>query len=111
MLQRHIRTIAIAALLWCSIGSARADAIDGDWCLASTHFTIEGPSITTPGGNKLQGHYTRHAFAYVVPDRENGAGSHIDMVLLNEETLRLTRTPPGATAAMPETWKRCKPIS
>ena len=46
---------------------ARADAIDGDWCNGSLHFVIDGPSIVTPGRNKIQGRYGRYNFAYVVP--------------------------------------------
>ena len=41
-----------------------------------------------------------------MPANEEGASGQIVMVLLNEETARLTR---GASA--PETWKRCKPTS
>ena len=33
--------------------SALADAIDGDWCREGKHFRIEGPSITTEGGNSI----------------------------------------------------------
>lgn len=86
---------------------SHADAIDGQWCLASSHFAIEGPTILTPGGNRITGNYTRHGFTYVVPANEPGAGSEIVMALVNEETVQLTRT--GASA--PETWRRCKPIS
>jgi hypothetical protein len=32
---------------------ARADAIDGQWCLGSGHFEISGPNIRTPGGNQI----------------------------------------------------------
>jgi hypothetical protein len=85
---------------------ARADAIDGQWCLGSSHFEISGPNIRTPGGNQITGNYDRHGFTYVVPSNEVGAGTQIVMVLLNEETVRLTR---GTSA--PETWKRCKPTS
>ena len=88
--------------------SASADAIDGQWCLGATHFAIDGPSILTPGGNRIQGNYSRHGFAYVVPGNEPGAGSAINMVLLNEETVQLTRQ--GQTSA-PEIWRRCKPTS
>ena len=85
---------------------ARADAIDGQWCLGVSHFEISGPSIRTPGGNAITGNYDRHGFTYVVPANEEGAGTQIVMVLLNEETVRLTR---GTSS--PETWKRCKPVS
>ena len=86
--------------------SARADAIDGQWCLGSSHFEINGPNIRTPGGNQITGSYDRHGFEYVVPANEEGAGTQIVMMLLNEETVRLTR---GTSAS--ETWKRCKPVS
>ena len=86
---------------------AWADAIDGDWCLSSSHFRIDGPTITTPGGNSLQGNYTRHDFSYVVPTNEPGAGSEIRMRLLSEDVLDLYR----AAGAPAETWRRCKPIS
>jgi hypothetical protein len=86
--------------------SARADAIDGQWCFGSSHFEINGPKIRTPGGNDIVGNYDRHGFSYVVPANEQGAGAQIIMVLLNEETVQLTR---GTSA--PETWKRCKPVS
>jgi hypothetical protein len=88
--------------------TARADAIDGEWCLGSSHFSIEGPNITTPGGNRIQGNYSRHGFDYVVPANEPGAGGRIDMVLLNEETVQLIRA--GAAGA-PEIWRRCRPTS
>lgn len=87
---------------------ARADAIDGEWCLGSSHFAIDGPRILTPGGNRIEGIYSRHGFLYVVPAGEPGGGSRITMVLLNEETVRLTRQ--GREDA-PEIWKRCKPTS
>jgi hypothetical protein len=86
--------------------SARADAIDGQWCLGSSHFEINGPNIRTPGGNDITGNYDRHGFSYIVPNNEEGAGTQVVMVLLNEETVRLTR---GTFAV--ETWKRCKPVS
>ena len=86
--------------------SARADAIDGQWCFGSRYFEINGPKIRTPGGNDIVGNYNRHGFSYVVPANEQGAGAQIVMVLLNEETVRLTRG-----TSVPETWKRCKPVS
>jgi|SRR5215510_6251825 len=85
---------------------ARADAIDGQWCFGSSHFEINGPKIRTPGGNDITGNYDRHGFSYVVPGNEQGAGTEIVMVLLNEETVQLTRG-----RSTPETWKRCKPVS
>ena len=43
-----------------------------------------------------------------MPANEPGAGGEIDMVLLNEETVQLTRK--GQTSG-PEIWRRCKPTS
>ena len=43
----------------------------------------------------------------LVPASEPGAGSQIDMLLLNEETVQLTRKGQAA----PEIWRRCKPTS
>jgi hypothetical protein len=43
---------------------AQADAIDGHWCAADGRvMTIEGASILTPGGAKMTGDYSRHAFS------------------------------------------------
>ena len=87
---------------------ARADAIDGHWCAADGRvMTIEGPRILTPGGNRIGGDYSRHAFAYVVPTGETLAGATIRMILLDEETVRLN---PG-NGAEDEIWHRCDVIS
>ncbi len=101
--------LAAAALL--AIGSnARADAIDGDWCYAAQNLNIQGPQIRTPAGTQAQGNYSRHAFEYVVPVNEAGAGTTVAMQLLGEETMSLTRSPATSPSA-PEVWKRCRPIS
>jgi hypothetical protein len=97
--------LAFAALIATS-APLRADAIDGQWCLGSSHFEIDGPNIRTPGGNRIVGNYHRHGFTYVVPPNEQDAGTQIVMVLLNEETVAVTRG-----SSPPETWRRCKPTS
>ena len=102
-----VRILLVGGLVFLiGASTARADAIDGQWCLGSSHFEINGPNIRTPGGNQITGNYDRHGFEYVVPANEDGAGTQIVMVLLNEETLRLTRG-----SQPPETWRRCKPVS
>lgn len=110
------RIAASAALLGLALwaGPARADAIDGDWCHEDGRtMTIQGSAITIPGGKRITGEYDRHSFSYLVPDGETGAGARIDMSLLNEETMRLTRgVPPGSTAEPePEIWRRCRPVA
>jgi hypothetical protein len=105
---RPIRLLLAAAIVSFGAGVARADVIDGEWCLGGSHFAIDGPKIRTPGGNMIEGNYSRHGFRYVVPANEAGAGGEVVMVLLNEETVQLTRNP-GTPA--PEIWRRCKPTS
>lgn len=88
---------------------ARADAIDGDWCQGTNHFSIDGETIITPGRNKVQGRYTRYSFDYVVPANEPGAGNEVTMRMIRgQELVHLNRT--GQTGG-PEVWRRCKPIS
>ena len=97
-----------AAAMALMAGPARADAIDGHWCRAeSGRMTISGPSIVTPAGTETQGNYQRHAFSYVVPAGEPGAGLTIYMVLLNEDTVHLTRGNSTASSSPPEEWRRC----
>jgi hypothetical protein len=87
---------------------ARADAIDGEWCSTTevAHFSIAGPLIVTPAGTQATGDYSRHAFSYVVPAGDPGAGETIKMRLLNEEEVLV-----AAGAAEPKLWRRCEVIS
>ena len=88
---------------------ALADRIDGKWCSSEgKHVEIQGRQITTPGGMKMEGEYTRHSFRYVVPAAEPDSGSTIYMVLLNEETMEVRPGNPVAKAAI---WKRRQNIS
>jgi hypothetical protein len=103
-----IAAVIVAGAMVLGPGRAHADAIDGEWCLADSHFAIDGPKIRTPGGNTIEGSYSRHGFRYIVPANEKGAGSEIVMVLLNEEMLQLTHAAPLGS---PEIWRRCKPTS
>jgi hypothetical protein len=63
-MRMNIRQIARTSLLAALLAPvaphlASADAIDGEWCKGTSHFTIDGPNILTPGGNRIQGNYTR----------------------------------------------------
>jgi hypothetical protein len=85
---------------------ARADAIDGNWCAGDGRsFTIQGSSITTPEGHQITGDYHRHNFAYVIPSGETDAGSKVLMILLNEQTVRITE------GLKPDIWHRCDVVS
>jgi hypothetical protein len=84
--------------------AARADVIDGAWCLDSgRRISIDGPNIVTPAGTRTKGEYSRHYFQYVVPAGDPGAGETISMQLLNEETVRVHES--GADVI----WHRCGP--
>ena len=89
---------------------AFADAIDGAWCKGAQSFTITGPTIVTPAGTELAGDYSRHGYRYVVPASEPEAGAGIDMVLVHDDRLELTRKR-GEKAEPSEIWQRCKPVS
>lgn len=95
---------AVGMLLQTGVG--RADAIDGDWCSADgRRMSISGEQITTPGGKRIQGNYSRHAFDYVVPDGESGPGDVVTIVLRGEY-LALSRQ--GPVDGRPTEWRRCK---
>lgn len=100
----------LAFTVWALAGvssAALADVIDGHWCRGASSFTIEGPTIITPGGNRIGGKHTRHSFSYIVPANETGAGTEVAMMLQDEETLRLLRDGVAET----EIWRRCKVTS
>jgi hypothetical protein len=83
---------------------AHADKIDGEWCASDgKRLSIDGPAITTPGGIRIKGNYSRHHFSYVVPERETGAGDTVEMSLQNENEV-LILPHPGAEL---ELWRRC----
>ncbi len=84
---------------------ARADAIDGHWCAEDgRHLSINGPAITTPGGERMRGDYRRHHFSYVIPAAEPHAGAVTAMTLVNDDELRLRVQ---IDAAKTEIWRRC----
>ena len=101
---RRLAWLSTGASLLASMGPALADQIDGDWCFPGDgrNLHIEGDDIVTPNGTITKGDYTRHAFRYIVPDDDPGAGAEIDMRQLNDQTMVLRR-PDGTD----ETWKRC----
>jgi hypothetical protein len=64
-------------------GISHADAIDGDWCSTDgMRMSIRAEKITTPGGNQIEGNYSRHAFDYVIPaciEREHALCGNDDL--------------------------------
>ncbi len=111
MQRRHTFIAAAIALSATGLltGPALADAIDGDWCNRGDHFNIEGSNILTPGRNRIQGHYGRYRFTYIVPANEPGAGTEMSLVMIRgQEIVHMRRA--GQTGD-PMVWQRCKPIS
>jgi hypothetical protein len=87
---------------------ARADAIDGHWCAGDGRYLdIRGPALTTPGGRRVEGNYTRHGFAYVVPDGEPGSGASVVLTLVDDRTVHRVAGAGGGT----EIWRRCAPAT
>ncbi|MDP7604625.1 MAG: NAD(P)-binding protein [Alphaproteobacteria bacterium] len=89
-------------------GKKAARHIDGSWCFKDgRHMTIDGPKIRTPGGTRISGIYDRHAFSYVVPKGEPGAGGTTEMYQVNDEVIRVKPATAAADAPL-ETWRRCR---
>jgi hypothetical protein len=100
---------AVAAVMFAA--PAFADVIDGIWCYSDGRsLAIDGPSIITPGGNKIAGDYTRHSFFYTVPANEPNAGSPITMLLVNETTVNLW-VGAAQQAGVAQVWRRCQPVA
>jgi hypothetical protein len=89
---------------------ASADAIDGDWCLASKHLSVKGSEITLPTGTKIQGQNNHHEFLYQVPVGQADAGSLIYLQQQNEEMMTRYQVKNGK-AVDGESWMRCAPAS
>jgi hypothetical protein len=105
------RIIPAIALLALSASPASADAIDGQWCHEGSSLQIDGPSIRTPGGARISGDYSRHAFAYVAPDGEAGEGGMVEMRLLGDDDMDLRKVPLGGEPSVWERWRRCQVTS
>ena len=107
--KRFMGIFSFAGTLLAGAGAGQADAIDGSWCFKGRHLEIEGPKIVIPSGKQITGDYSRHAFVYVVPPGDSGAGMNIFMGLLDEETMELRV---GSEQADAEVWHRCAaPVS
>lgn len=106
--QRLFKGIAVAGAAIGFSFPALADQIDGDWCATTevATFSISGSSIVTPTGTQTSGDYTRHAFSYVVPAEDPGAGTQIEMRQLNDEEILVS-----VGGGEPQMWRRCEVIS
>lgn len=101
---------ALALVLIAAAQPVSADAIDGHWCHAASgkRLSIDGPAITTPGGNHITGDYDRHGFRYIIPAPEQPAGKAVTMSVLDDENMQLTG---GFAGAAVQDWRRCPPAT
>ncbi len=105
--RRLMLPLAVLALL--PAGVARADAIDGDWCsLDGQRMSIRGDDITIPSGKRILGRYSRHAFDYVIPSGDSGAGETVN-IILHSEYLAFSRQ--GTSGDRQTEWRRCKDLN
>ena len=97
-------SLLAAGALLSGANIAHADAIDGDWCseTGGRRIAIEGPSVTTPKGVRMQGNYSRHAFAFTMPPVEIDAGAPVEMRLQGESRVRVS-----IGGGEPQIWRRC----
>lgn len=110
-MRRGFATAVAAAWVFAAIAAApaRADAIDGHWCAEDGRYlNIRGPVLTTAGGRRVDGDYTRHGFRHVVPDGEPGAGADAVLTLVSD---RVVHRVVGAAGGAPEIWRRCAPAT
>jgi len=102
----RLLTALTAAAMLLQTGVGRADAIDGDWCSTDgLRMSIRAEKITTSGGRQIDGNYSRHAFDYVIPAGESGAGEVVS-IILRGEYLALSRQ--GPADGPRREWHRCK---
>ena len=105
ILARLLHVLAMVLVFMLYTGPARADAIDGHWCAEDgRHLSIDGPAITTPGGERMRGEYRRHYFRYVIPAAEPHAGAVTAMTLVSDDIVHLQVQ---INAAKMEVWRRC----
>jgi hypothetical protein len=103
---KHSAALVLALMLAGLPAVVRADAIDGQWCHPDgKRIEISGPRIRTPGGARIEGNYDRHAFSYVIPAAEAGAGGTVAMRLINDNVMHLR--PPASSEV--QVWNRCGP--
>ncbi len=108
MVKRRLM-LPLALLVSLPAGVARADAIDGDWCSADgQRMSIRGDNITVPSGKRIPGNYSRHAFDYVIPSGESGAGDKVS-IILHSEYLAFSRQ--GTSGDRQIEWRRCKDLN
>lgn len=105
--------VAFAAAAALAGSAAHADQIDGSWCSpAGESITVEGQSITTPGGARIVGYYDRHHVAFTIPEGEGRAGDLFEASQIDDDRISVTLTAkPAGTRGQPEVWTKCEVVS
>ena len=71
-------------------------------------MAISGDNITVPSGKRIPGNYSRHAFDYVIPSGDSGAGDKVS-IILHSEYLAFSRQ--GTSGDRQIEWRRCKDLN
>lgn len=86
---------------------AMADALDGDWCNdVDGKLTIDGSTITTPGGQQVEGKYGRHRFEYTAPAGDWNGSKSIVIRQFSEQSMELT-----VEGGSGRRWQPCQIVS
>ena len=109
----HLVLLSVLASLVFA-AQAHADQIDGAWCKPNStdRMHINGSEVTTPAGNLVIAHYTRHSVEYDVPEGETPIGGRIRADQIDDERIDVARIkkvqlePPAH-----DIWTRCDQIS
>lgn len=96
-----------AVLTVLTTSPALADRLDGDWCnFDDGKLTIEGSTILTPWGTKVEGTYGRHRFDYTAPANDWHAGKSIVIQQYGDDLMELS-----VDGGQPKQWRPCQVVS
>lgn len=99
------RVLAICALL--APGVALADEISGEWCSPDGEsLTIRGSRVVAPSGIETDGMYSRHRYAFVMPEGGRDAGAQVVLRQLSEEEVLVS-----VDGGDPVSWSRCRAVT
>lgn len=102
-----MRTWVLAGMLTAAPTLALCDRVDGAWCGPDgRQITILGDRVVSFGGTETDGIYSRHRYAFTVPEGEAGAGAAVVLNQLSEEEARLS-----VDGGDGQPWTRCRPVT
>lgn len=99
------RVLILCALL--VPGAALADEISGEWCSPDGQsLTIRGSRVVAPSGIETDGRYSRHRYAFTMPEGGADAGADIVLEQLSDEEVRYS-----IDGSAPVSWTRCRAVT